>query len=1064
MSLLAICLSFPSCRQADPEIELARLEGDLLEILEVHMGLTPRFSGDFRNGGCSKIQDAESPQAMVCGAGIQGVASRFGGLEARATSLKRTLGTAKTARALAFLSIVGLPSRDLDLAVRLLRGALGDEHTGAALNDLAVTLLLRASFDRRPVDLIEALDLVDRAAPTGGEEPAIRFNRALILQQLGLWSEAETAWRKVLGRVDKRGWASEARARLTALAHAGDQDPTPGSPPAGSPHDHLALRRRGERSMGEWGTAVSQEKREGAVALLEAARKAAEIHAMVTGDRLLSDAVALADRVAEARDEPRLRTLAQGHRLFHRARGGSIYSDCAPGNLEGAAASFAAAGSPFHGWSLVDLAVCAYFDKDFAAADRYLTEARSVGHERRYIALEGRVEWMTGLIRTFQGRFSEGYDALLAATHCFEQIGERPHVIYLHTLLARNLEALGAHEEAWSHRWQALIGRRHLRDWERVHNMFEEATRALRNQGMSRIAVYFLSEWMRIAKEADLAEFEPDLVAYPLLDRAFLLAEQGRRDEARLDLRRAENLWRSLALHHESRRRLRRELELQEALLDDEPARLLAAIDRALNYFGGPEPSLGDRIETLELYRRRARIRLRTEPGLAAADLEHGVIEIERQRLTVAEPAQRARFLAQAQGLFDDMVRLQWEVLGQPLAALEFLERGTNRLLADALSTSPKSALAISPLTPERLRRALPPGTRVVRYGHVADRLMIWSFSEGRLTVEEKRISTEALAALVDRYRAALHDHRRAPELTESLRRSLSRWLLPRALADELREDPLIVIPGAHLGGVPFATLRGGEGQPLLIERFPVSYAPSLTHLLLTARDMPSVSPETRPLFIADPAFSHKVFPRLPDLRGARDAAPRYAERYRQSLILTRRDATREALLEALPDHDLLHFGGHAVTEPADPPAGGLVLAPAATGLPERATSLLTLRDLPPSLPNLRLVVLAACTTTLGTYPETREVTGLVAGFLARGVPRVVATLWPIEDRLAVRFFEIFHQRLAAGEVAEEALRQTQIRFLTAENPELADPLGWAGFQIFRTGAGNTADRPVQGL
>jgi len=69
---------------------------------------------------------------------------------------------------------------------------------------------------------------------------------------------------------------------------------------------------------------------------------------------------------------------------------------------------------------------------------------------------------------------------------------------------------------------------------------------------------------------------------------------------------------------------------------------------------------------------------------------------------------------------------------------------------------------------------------------------------------------------------------------------------------------------------------------------------------------------------------------------------------------------------------------------------------------------------------------------------------GLTRAFLHAGAARVVATLWPVEDRATARLMERFYQELARGTEPARALAQGQ-RALLAERGT-ASPFYWAGF------------------
>ena len=88
------------------------------------------------------------------------------------------------------------------------------------------------------------------------------------------------------------------------------------------------------------------------------------------------------------------------------------------------------------------------------------------------------------------------------------------------------------------------------------------------------------------------------------------------------------------------------------------------------------------------------------------------------------------------------------------------------------------------------------------------------------------------------------------------------------------------------------------------------------------------------------------------------------------------------------------------------------------------------------------LVVLSACDTANSRAQE-RAPTTLANAFLAAGASQVVATLAPVEDEPARRFFASFYGQLKAGRSPAEALQQAK-----AER-RLADPdQNWAAFVL----------------
>lgn len=91
-----------------------------------------------------------------------------------------------------------------------------------------------------------------------------------------------------------------------------------------------------------------------------------------------------------------------------------------------------------------------------------------------------------------------------------------------------------------------------------------------------------------------------------------------------------------------------------------------------------------------------------------------------------------------------------------------------------------------------------------------------------------------------------------------------------------------------------------------------------------------------------------------------------------------------------------------------------------------------------------KLVVLSACETALGTYQGGHGVMGLPRSFLIAGAERVVASLWPVNDRSTSELMQAFYARLAQGLSTAQALHSaaTEIR------GRYSHPFYWGSFVL----------------
>jgi len=96
---------------------------------------------------------------------------------------------------------------------------------------------------------------------------------------------------------------------------------------------------------------------------------------------------------------------------------------------------------------------------------------------------------------------------------------------------------------------------------------------------------------------------------------------------------------------------------------------------------------------------------------------------------------------------------------------------------------------------------------------------------------------------------------------------------------------------------------------------------------------------------------------------------------------------------------------------------------------------------------NADLVVLSACQTALGKEIKGEGLVGLTRGFMYAGAPRVVATLWRIDDRATADMMRRFYEAmLKDGLRRSAALRAAQLSMLRDRRWHSAH--FWAPFTI----------------
>jgi CHAT domain-containing protein len=141
---------------------------------------------------------------------------------------------------------------------------------------------------------------------------------------------------------------------------------------------------------------------------------------------------------------------------------------------------------------------------------------------------------------------------------------------------------------------------------------------------------------------------------------------------------------------------------------------------------------------------------------------------------------------------------------------------------------------------------------------------------------------------------------------------------------------------------------------------------------------------------------------------------------------------------------DVLHIATHAMVDEAQPELSGIVLSLVdKQGARVRGfLPLVEVYDLPVSA---NLVVLSACRTAAGPDVRGEGLVSLTRGFMYAGTPRVIASLWSIEDEATAAFmrsfYEAFFTKHLSPSAALKAAQQTMQR-----TPKWASPYYWAAF------------------
>jgi CHAT domain-containing protein len=251
----------------------------------------------------------------------------------------------------------------------------------------------------------------------------------------------------------------------------------------------------------------------------------------------------------------------------------------------------------------------------------------------------------------------------------------------------------------------------------------------------------------------------------------------------------------------------------------------------------------------------------------------------------------------------------------------------------------------------------------------------------------------------------------------------ITAWLwssIMEPLIEALPKDAnCTLIPTGYLGLLPLhAAWKADNTKPTgkyyALDALTINYAPNARSLYAAQQIAAQISPENL-LAIQEPlpVTANRLPNTKPEIKTVISHFPQHE-------ILKEKKATRAAIIESLPNYNVLHFSGHGFAKLNNPAQSGLVMA---------NDEALTLEDLLKlRIKGIRLVTLSACETGLAGTKLPDEVVNLPTGLLQAGVAGVAASLWTVADLSTMMLISYFYDLWRIEKLEPvQALRQAQI-------------------------------------
>jgi CHAT domain-containing protein len=388
------------------------------------------------------------------------------------------------------------------------------------------------------------------------------------------------------------------------------------------------------------------------------------------------------------------------------------------------------------------------------------------------------------------------------------------------------------------------------------------------------------------------------------------------------------------------------------------------------------------------------------------------------------------------------------------------------------------------PLTQAQVQQqTLDPKTALLQYSLGEEKSYLWVITKDGFTSHILPAQKEIEIAARELLNAIQYGKDDTANISQAANQLSQLVLTPAA---KLKQKRLVIVPDGVLSYVPFATLTLNN-QPLINQHELVNL-PSSSSIALIRQETQNRKPAPKTLAIlADPIFSaddqrlkapqkRPISPTNPDLNQlALNRATKTLKKSRAignnnqftQLPGTRQEA--QAILALLPktettaafddqanlnlainpqlsQYRILHLATHGVFNGEEPTDSGIILSLVdAKGTP--INGFLRLNEIFNLNLPAELVVLSACETGLGQEIKGEGLVGLTRGFMYAGTPRVLVSLWQVDDQATAEMMTRFYKLVLEKKLPPvQALREAQLQM--QNETEWKSPYYWSAFVL----------------
>jgi CHAT domain-containing protein len=940
---------------------------------------------------------------------------------------------------------------------------------GAALLEAGRESLSAGDNSKSLEEFAQSLEHLDKALALEPRLPEALFNRALVLQQMGVTGKEREAWQKYLEVDPNSGWAEEARRNLERLTER-RAEPQDGSQLLRS---FLEAQREGDEDRAwriisqnremitgkliPWQLSVAylnhslEGRTEEANEALRALSYAGDLEARRAGDPYFSQLSSLYASLPKTRWP----ALARAHRLLSDG-----YGLCQKAKFSEALELFAEArrlfvsgGDSYHaGLAEYWTAYCDFNADHTAESLARLTSLTAHCEASGHRWLLTQALSLLANVRAAMNEHSKSLELDERALKLFEEMSDSYGIQKSLSQIGNTYRYLGGQRKSLGYLQRCLeVARSTAYSPRQMWRNYEVAAQTFYALGLNSAAAAYGDEALHLG----LNEIrDPAMVYITSLHLGIIQAKLGNHAIALSLAEQGLEISRS-----RPEGKVRDYMVANSALHLAHLSRYAGAHAEAVRRYNEAIETY-DRLEAAEFQKYEAhKGRLLCHVALgddAAVKIELPVVLalFEKYRPMILEEQNRNSFFDAEQGVYDMAIGYEYARAHNPQQAFEYSEASRARSLLDMMKSGAASAAeqdvtfraAVEPLPLTAIRERLPKRSQLVQYAALDDRLLIWFISGERFEATERPVGFQELnAKVLDYLRLVESGPGRADE--EETRRAATE--LYRILIEPIEplletNSELCLIPDKVLNHLPFAALVSPRSGNYLIEDYALLYSPSSNVFLLSsdAASRADKQASERLLAVGDPSFDRASYPQLTGLPSARREAESVAGLYRGPTLLTGREATKARVLGELGRADVAHFACHYVADEHSYAMSKLILS-GAPGVGE----LRAIEVFGSDLKRTRLIVLSACRTAAESYRKGEGMVGMARAFLASGVPLVVASQWEVDSEATASLMTSFHRhRRLKGLSTTKALQLAQIDILRGPNARYRQPFYWAAF------------------